>query len=169
MWEALIGWLKAVLTTFGGKGQIQIGKRNKAVSASSTGENSPVFIADGDIHVSMPKVPMSPNLVKDFSATNKFAELEKTMADLLSDLRKILADHPFLRDIIVLDRESIVYNWPNEHLRFSADKHINIWGKILVLTNQGLVSEIKDRFAYRISEEFATYLRKSNVGGIAAN
>ncbi len=49
MWR-ILGWIKSV---FGGKGTLQIGKENNAVSASSTGGNSPVITAGRDVHLNM--------------------------------------------------------------------------------------------------------------------
>jgi len=151
MWETIVGWFKAL---FGGKGTTQIGKGNQALSGSSTGDNSPVVTAGRDAHFNMP----TPLVSREPSGS--FAELEETIPDLLSELRKDLAEHPLIRDIIVLDKKSFAYNWPDEHLLFSADEHPRIWNKIRVLENHGLLSELKDRFAYRISEELVRCLRK---------
>src|SRR5262249_45715242 len=156
MWETIVGWFKAL---FSGKGTTQIGKGNQAVSGSSTGDNSPVVTAGRDVHFNM-SAPVAPQ-----DPSSDFAELEDTIPDLLSDLREGLADHPFIRDIIVLDKKSIAYNWPDEHLRFSADESPGIRSKIQVLENRGLISERKDRFAYRMSEKLAGYLRKGSSTG----
>jgi hypothetical protein len=50
MWTAVWEWLKKLFT---GKGSTQIGRGNLAVSASSTGANSPVVSAGRDVHVTI--------------------------------------------------------------------------------------------------------------------
>src|SRR2546426_471111 len=96
MWEAIVGWFKAL---FGGKGTTQIGKGNQAVSGSSAGDNSPVVTAGRDVHFNMPTPAVSQE------PSSALAELEETIPDVLSKLRKDLADHPLTRDIIVLDKK----------------------------------------------------------------
>lgn len=152
MWEAIVGLMKGL---FGGKGAMQIGKDNQAVTGSTTGQNSPVVTAGRDVHLNMPPVK-----VADGEA-EVFAELEEMMPDFLGDLRKELAEHPLIRDIIVLDKKSIAYNWPDDHLMFSEDENPGARSKMRVFENYGLVKELKDGFAYRVSERLAKYLRKN--------
>ena len=89
------------------------------------------------------------------------ADLEETMSDLLGGLRKALAANPLIRDIIVLREESLPYSWRDAHAMFSEDRHVGIRGRIRVLAHHALVAELRPRFAYRMTEDFVRYLRKS--------
>ena len=152
MWSAIvgiIGWFKSLL---GGKLATQIGSGNQAVSGSTTGDNSPMITVGRDVHFNVAGISQS-------QPTGVFIELESLMPDLLDTLRARVNDNPLIRDIIVLNRETIGYSWPFDHLLFSADKHPPVWSEIQILENHGLVSEVKDRFAYRMSEELVRYLR----------
>jgi len=151
MWKTILLWIKGL---FGGpKGALQVGKGNKAITQSSTGENSPVINAGRDIHLNIPV--STPKETIDI-----YSELEEIMADLLGELRENIIENPLLRDIIILPKKSIPYGWPNLHLPFYEDEHLGIRDKINVLVNQGHLKEIKDDFAYKMSEEFVRYLKK---------
>jgi hypothetical protein len=102
MWGAIVGWLKSL---FGGRGGTQIGQGNQMTTASTTGDNSPAVTAGRDVHFTMPSASASVD-----KEAETFAELEETLGDLLSDLRKQLADNPLYRDLIVLDKKTISYN-----------------------------------------------------------
>jgi hypothetical protein len=139
-------WLKGKL---GGKGN----------QSATTGDDSPVLQVGRDVHFNVPVQPP----VKDEDAET-FAELEQTMPDLLNSLRQELAEHPLIRDIIVLDRRSLVYNWPGPHLMYSEDEAPNIRMRMAILEGHGLVRDLKgDGFAYRISEELVRYLEKGTA------
>jgi hypothetical protein len=149
------GWLEKLMGLFG-MGTAQIGKGNQSVA---TGDNSPVVQAGRDVHFNVPVQPP----VKDEDAET-FAELERTMPDLLNSLRQELAEHPLIRDIIVLDRKSIEYNWPGPHLMYSEDENPNIRMQIAILEGYSLVSDGKGHgFAYRISEKLVLYLKKGKA------
>lgn len=155
MWETIIlivSWFKSLFS--GPKGVTQIGKGNKATSQSSTGDNSPVVAAGRDVHVNMMPVDISKETI------DIYVELEEIMGELIGELREEIKDDPFIRDIIVLNKKSIPYGWQSKHLLFSEDEQPGIRDKIKVLVNQGLLKEIKDDFAYRISENFVRYLKK---------
>ena len=93
-----------------------------------------------------------------------FTYLEETMPELLNSLRQELAEHPIVRDLIVLDRTSLRYNWPGPHLMYSEDEAPDIRIQMAVLEGHDLVSERKgDEFAYRISEELVRYLTKGTA------
>ncbi|MBM3286997.1 MAG: hypothetical protein FJY88_06565 [Candidatus Eisenbacteria bacterium] len=149
MWEKIVGWVKAL---FGGKITAQIGKWNRALSGSSGGDQSPVLTAGRDIHVSLTG-SVGPQAAS-------VAELEATIPDLLDELRGHVTDNPLIRDIIVLNTKANAYNWPDAHVRFTADEDPRIWNQIRILVNRGLASEVKSRFAYRMSEDLVHYLRK---------
>lgn len=140
---------------FGGKGTLQIGKGNQAVSASSTGSHSPAVAAGRDVHFNLHLPPSD-------SDAEVFQELEKSMPDLLAELKELLAQDPLIRDIIVLNKKSLVYNWQKPHGRFSADEDPYIRQKVAILENHGLLTPLDSTgFAYRISEKLAKYLRKA--------
>jgi hypothetical protein len=140
----------------GGKGPIQMGKGNQSVA---TGDNSPVVQAGRDVHFNVPIQQPA----KDEEA-EVFAELEQTMPELLNSLRQELAEHPLIRDIIVLDRKSIEYNWPGPHLMYSEDEAPDIRMQMAVLEGHDLVSDRKgDGFAYRISEKLVRYLKRGEA------
>jgi hypothetical protein len=155
------GWIKTAWEGVkgligGGKGTTQIGKGNQS---AATGDNSPVYQAGRDVHFNVPiQQP-----VKDEEA-EMFAELERLMPDLLNALRQELAEHPLVRDMIVLDRKSIGYNWPGPHLMYSEDETPNIRMQMGILEGHGMVRDNKsDGFAYRISERLVRYLKKGKA------
>jgi hypothetical protein len=86
------------------------------------------------------------------------------MPDLLADPRNALAEHPLVRDLIVLDRKSLAYGWRGPHLRLSADELPNLRDKVRVLENHGLLREIQDQVAYRMSDRLVKYLRRPQAG-----
>ncbi len=156
MLQAVVDFVKGL---FGAKGATQIGKGNQSVSGgSSTGANSPVLMANGDVHYYSPPAPAT-ELEADPDA-EMFAELEGVMPDMLADLRTALAEHPLVRDVIVLDTKTISYNWPDPHLSFSADETPDLWQKVGVLEDHGLLRETRDRFSYRMSGRLVKYLTK---------
>jgi hypothetical protein len=75
----------------------------------------------------------------------------------------MLAEHPLVRDLIVLDKKTIAYNWPNQHLMFSKDEYPAIRETVSILEGHGLVRAEKAGFAYRMSERFVGELRKKAV------
>ncbi len=151
MWKMLVDW---VMSLFKKSGTMQTGSGNQAVTGTTSGANSPVMMVGGNVHwnVSAPSAADEDRVV--------FAELEEKMPEVLGGLRRELAKHPFRRDIIVLDRKTIAYTWPDDHWTFSEDENPGARSKIRVLAGYGLVEELKDRFAYRITEPFGRYLRK---------
>ena len=150
MWQQVAGWFRSL---FGGGGPVQIGKGNQALTGTTSGPNSPVITAGRDVHLHG-----QPSRAND-RPRDEFGELETLMPDLLGELQEDLASHPLVRDMIVLDTKSIVYNWPDPHFKFSADMHPQIWQQVAVLQGHGLLRETKQRFAHRITEQLAQYLR----------
>jgi hypothetical protein len=69
--------------------------------------------------------------------TSSHSDLEATMPDLLSSLRSGLHEDPLLRAVIVLDRKTIGYTYPDPHFMFSADEDPKIWQLIQILLNRG--------------------------------
>jgi hypothetical protein len=87
------------------------------------------------------------------------------MPELLNDLRKVLAERPLLRDVIVLNTKGIPYGWPVPHLLITKDENPNIRMHIAILEGHGLVRDLKgDGFAYRMSERLVHYLKKGKPG-----
>src|SRR6266849_8457530 len=108
MWQSVVSWFKSLL---GSKGGIQIGRENRSVTGSSTSHNSPVVTAGRDIHFNVPRASVADE--------ETLAKLEKVIADLLAELRRLSAGGPLIRDIIVLDKDSIDYTWPDPHWQFA--------------------------------------------------
>ncbi len=79
--------------------------------------------------------------------------------DVLSEMQGDLAEHPLIRDIIALPKSSFAYNWPSPHFGFFEDKAPGVLSKLCLLVDHGLIEEVKPDFAYRITPEFANYLR----------
>jgi hypothetical protein len=112
--------------------------------------------AGRDVHFNMPLVPASGSGDEE---TEPFADLEGTIPDFLTDLQNELSEHPLIRVVIVLDTKTIGYNWPDDHLKFSADVNPNIRAQMEILENHALVAQLRDRFAYRVSERLVKYLK----------
>ena len=152
------GWFRSRVSTAWKwlKGKLA-GKGNQS---ATTGDNSPVLQAGRDVHLNVPV--QQP--VKDEDAQT-FAELEQTMPDLLNSLRQELAEHPIVRDIIVLNTKSMAYNWPVPHLMYTKDEDPTIRMHMAILEGHGLVRDLKgDGFAYRMSERLVHYLKKGKPG-----
>jgi len=153
MWGWIVDLVKGLV---GGKGTTQIGKGNQSATVGDGGTVNQ--IAD-DVHHDQ----AAPEPVKDEDA-ELFTYLEETMPELLNSLRQELAEHPIVRDMIVLDRTSLRYNWPGPHLMYSEDEAPDIRLQMAVLECHDLVSERKgDEFVYRISEELVRYLTKGTA------
>jgi hypothetical protein len=148
----VVGWVKGL---FGGKGATQIGAGNQSVAGSTAGANSPILAAGRDINVQLQAA------LSDDPDPDIFAELEEEIPDLLHDLRETLAKHPLFRDLVVLETKDIGYGWPGEHLRLSDDELPGARQKVAVLVNHGLVTVIKDDFAYKLTERLVRYLKAS--------
>jgi hypothetical protein len=149
----------AVKGLFSGKGTTQIGPGNRAVSGGSTsGANSPVVTAGRDVHFNAP-VPVAGD-----EDAEVFTELEGLMPDLLGEMRKDLAAQPLSRIMMVLDKKTMAYNWPDPHFFYSADEIPDLWSKVKILQNHGLLREIKDEVAYRMPERPVKYLRRPPAG-----
>ncbi|HEY7428150.1 MAG TPA: hypothetical protein VH682_28210 [Gemmataceae bacterium] len=151
-WIAGIGsFLKGL---FGSKGANQIGKENQAVTGSTTGNNSPMVTAGRDVYFSMPAGVVGED-------AEMFRDLEKLMPDVLAELRRLLAETPLTRTMIVVDKKGYIANWPDPHFRFNEDEEPGTWNKVKILENHGLLICEKHRYAYRITEKLAKYLTKS--------
>jgi hypothetical protein len=131
--------------------------KSDSVTQTTSGADSPIIsgqiAAARDIHITLP--PSMGNSLEN----EIFDQMETTVPDLLLELRKELKDDPLIRDIIFLERKSIVYGWPNTHLMFSEEEYKDIRRKLQILVNADMIQEIKEGFAFRITEKLARYLR----------
>ena len=134
----------------------EMGNGDSMVQTTS-GVNSPIVsgqvAAARDIHITVS--PSSGNSQE----SEVFAQLEATVPDVLQELRQELKEDPLIRDIICLERKSIVYGWPDTHLMFSEEDYKDIKRKLQILVNAGMLQETKEGFAFRISERLVRYLR----------
>jgi hypothetical protein len=151
MWQAVVDFVKGL---FGGKGTLQAGSGNQAVTGTTSGHNSPIMAAQRDIHVNMPFAPTGGG------DDEVFRDLENDMPDLLKEMREDLAAHPLIRDVIVLGKSTFAYNFPDAHMMFAEDTHPGIRQKVNILHDLGLLREEKEGFYYRIADKLAKYLRK---------
>jgi hypothetical protein len=149
MWP-ILEWVKTHI--FGGKGTTQIGSGNQAVTGTTAGSSSPVVGAGRDVYLHINEPPRQEE--------DPLVNLEEPVLKLLVNLAESLAEHPLMRDIIVLHKKSIAYNWPDEHFMISADEEPGIYSFIKILLNHRLIIEIKTDFAYRLSEKLVSQLRK---------
>jgi hypothetical protein len=85
------------------------------------------------------------------------------MPDVMASLRQELGEQPLVRDFVVVRTETNAYNWPGDHLKFSEAFFPSIRAQVGILENRGLVVGRGDRFAYKLSEDFARYLRKARA------
>src|SRR5262245_53614222 len=96
LWEAVRGM-------FGGKGgATKIGSANSASSATA-GENGLAVSANRDAYVFTTGGPAAEDQVD-------LTEVERTMPDLFTEMRKDLADQPYVRDFIVMEEKAHGYN-----------------------------------------------------------
>jgi hypothetical protein len=151
MWDWIVGTFKKL---FGPKGATLIGKDQQAVTASTTGNNSPVVAARGDVYFNMPLVAPTNG------DAEVFRDLEQKMADLLNSLREGLAENPFVRDIIVKDTKTRSHNWPEDHLWYSKDDDPHVRSKFAILLDYGLIKELKRDYAYQLTNRLVKYLTK---------
>jgi hypothetical protein len=150
MWDWIVGTFKRF---FGPKGATLIGKEQQAVTASTTGNNSPVVAARGDVYFNVPLAAAS-------NDGEVFRDLEQKMADVLKSLREGLAENPFVRDIIVKDKKTFVHNWPEDHLWYSKDDDPHVRSKFAILLDYGLIKELKKDYAYQLTNRLVKYLTK---------
>lgn len=134
----------------------EMGNGDSMVQTTS-GANSPIVsgqvAAARDIHIAVS--PSSGNSQE----SEVFAQLEATVPDVLQELRQKLKEDPLIRDIICLERKSMVYGWAVTHLMFSEEDYKDIRRKLQVLVNADMLQETKEGFAFRISERLVRYLR----------
>lgn len=150
MWATIVAFFNSI---FGGKGVVQIGKGQQ--SASTTGTGSPVLNAGGNINYSaLPPVPTAAERDSEL-----LSEVESLMPELIKDIRDLLEQDSLLRDMIVMECSTFVYNWPTPHGMFANDKHPDAVRKFQILESHGLVRKIKP-IAYQLSPRFVRMLKE---------
>jgi hypothetical protein len=146
-----LSWVKGL---FGGKGsQIGSGNTSQTVTATTSGSYSPVISAGKDLHVHLNAQRLPQEEGDPFDDC-------KPIQPFLTELGESLTEHPLVRDIIVVDTKTIVYNRPNQHLRFSKDEYPSIRETINILEGHDFVRAEKRNFAYRMTEPFVRELRQ---------
>ena len=152
-WEWVAGlWGKL----FGSRGGSQIGGTNTATSGNTVGDNaSGVVVGNNNVVTNYP-----PPTREEID----FTELEAMMPGLLAEMKKDLAQHPLVRELVVLNTKGNAYNGGPVLIYYHED-HPDLLSKLHVLENHGLIRDIKfnqlDRF--RITEAFARYLLGSKA------
>jgi len=91
----------------------------------------------------------------------KFMKLENLMPDLVSEIRKDLANNPLSREFVVL-KKSWSYSAKGYELVYYFDDHPDLENKLLILENYGLIRDITytNTKRYIITEELASYLTR---------
>lgn len=91
------------------------------------------------------------------SQATVFSKLEKLMPDLLAEMKADLAHSPLAREFVLISKDW-VYN--GEELTYYFEDHPDLQGKVRILQNHKLITDIKynDVARYSISEELAEYL-----------
>jgi hypothetical protein len=89
-----------------------------------------------------------------------FGEIERTMPELLREMREDFSKHPVVREMILLDSEGNSYNGGGVFTYYRST-HPNLDSLFQVLENNGLVENIthNNTDRYRVSEAFARYLQ----------
>jgi hypothetical protein len=89
-----------------------------------------------------------------------YGHIERTMADLLREMREDFGKQPLIREVIILDSEGNCYNGGGVFIYYRST-HADLDGMFQVLENNGLVRNItyNNTDRYRVSEAFARYLR----------
>ena len=87
--------------------------------------------------------------------------LEEQMPELFAEMRQDLSQSPFIREFVAMKKSWSYNSDPNNPIFFYYfDDHENLTGKLTVLENHGLVTEItyNNVKRYTMSEEFVAYL-----------
>lgn len=92
---------------------------------------------------------------------SRLERLEQQMPELFAEMRQDLSESPFIREFITMRKGWLYNSDPNNPIfSYNFDDHENLTGKLTVLENHGLVTEITYNNAkrYTMSEEFVAYL-----------
>src|SRR5215208_1191008 len=71
-----------------------------------------------------------------------FAKIERLLPALLEEMREDLRNNPTTREFVLLKRWCVYNSGGRPYLAYYFDDHEDLEGKIQMLTNLGLVSEI---------------------------
>ena len=102
--------------------------------------------------------------VRSSSESEIFRKLERLMPELLQEMRNDLASYPIGREFVILSRHWTY--WARGHeLTYYLEDHEDLIGKVRLLENAGLVTNIKfnsvDR--YLLTERLVDYLTAGGV------
>ena len=157
MWGQVIDFFKKLL---GGEGTSQIGKDQQAVSGTTSGVNSPVITAGGDVNYNVGHPAPAPSAAQ--RDAELLAEMEELMPEIIQGIRDLLTDDPLLRDLVVFERSTICYNIDRPHGKFCDDTHPDARRKFGILESHGLVRQRNKGF-YEISPRFVRMLTPARV------
>jgi hypothetical protein len=105
-----------------------------------------------------------PSLVLSKPSESIFADVEKLIPELLTEMRNDLREYPFARELILMPKGA-VYNGDSNNLilEFYFENHTWLRSKMRILENYALIYEITYNSTPRfvISEELAAYLISS--------
>jgi hypothetical protein len=89
-----------------------------------------------------------------------FGYIERTMPDLLREMRDDFCKHPVIREIILMDSEGNIYNGGGVFTYYRS-VHSDLDSLFQMLENNGLVQNItyNNTDRYRVTEAFARYLQ----------
>jgi len=89
-----------------------------------------------------------------------YGHIERTMPDVLREMREDFGKHPVIREMILLDSEGNCYNGGGV-FSYYRSVHPDLDSMFQVLENNGLVQNItyNNTDRYRVSEAFARYLQ----------
>jgi hypothetical protein len=97
-------------------------------------------------------------------ADEVFRDLEKTIPELLAELRRVITATQSMREIVVLPTASTRDTWPGQHVTYSLDVAPNLPNQLLILEAHGLSRQLRPGFAYRLSEPLVKYLKRISTG-----
>lgn len=88
-----------------------------------------------------------------------YGHIERTMPDLLREMREDFNSQPLIREIIVMDREGNCYNGGGVFIYYRS-AHPNLDSMLQILENNDLIRNItyNNTDRYRVNEPFARYL-----------
>ena len=92
-----------------------------------------------------------------------FRDLEKTVPELLAELRRVITAIPSMREMVVLPTATTPDTWPGQHVTYSVDEAPDLPNQLLILENHGLCRLLRPGFAYRLSEPLVKYLKRTST------
>lgn len=83
------------------------------------------------------------------------------MPDVIDEIRELLNGDALLRDIIVLEKSTYEYHYPEPHGRFANNTHADATRKFQILESHGLVRKISS-ICYQLSPRFVRMLKEKS-------